>query len=219
VQVVEKCQQQDISADPNQTVQAFIDLCQRHEHNFYKFVHEVHLHDNGLFDKLMGWIEGILEFLRQGPKNGKLDMNALFQGAVSVNQLDESKAIEEINALINWQEARKRWHQDKTRQKMAAEGGAHVNAEVVPGALNFQSTDFGLDQMDLQDMNYEEQSESEDENEEDDELDPIEAERKRRAKRRDHLRRTAGEPTKPPVSEVHKLKESFLAMLRMVLAD
>ena len=124
VQVVEKCQQQDISADPNQTVQAFIDLCQRHEHNFYKFVHEVHLHDNGLFEKLMGWIEGILEFLRQGPKNGKLDMNALFQGAVSVNQLDEAKAIAEINALISWQEARKRWHQDKTRQKMAAEGGA-----------------------------------------------------------------------------------------------
>jgi hypothetical protein len=167
----------------------------------------------------MGWIEGILEFLRQGPKNGKLDMNALFQGAVSVKQLDEAKAIAEINSLIGWQEARKRWHQDKTRQKMAAEGGLNSNVEVVPGALSFQSTDFGLDQMDLQDMNYEEQSESEDENEEEDELDPISAERKRREKSRDHLRRTAGEPAKPPVSEAHKLKESFLAMLRMVLAD
>jgi hypothetical protein len=167
----------------------------------------------------MGWIEGILGFLRQGPKNGKLDMNALFQGAVSVKQLDEAKAIAEINSLIGWQEARKRWHQDKTRQKMAAEGGVYSNVEVVPGALSFQSTDFGLDQMDLQDMNYEEQSESEDENEEEDELDPISAERKRREKSRDHLRRTAGEPAKPPVSEAHKLKESFLAMLRMVLAD
>lgn len=219
MQVVEKCQQQDISADPNQTVQAFIDLCQRHEHNFYKFVHEVHLHDNGLFDKLMGWIEGILAFLRQGPKNGKLDMNALFQGAVSVNQLDEAKAIAEINALISWQEARKRWHQDKTRQKMAAEGGANANAEVIPGALSFRSTDFGLDQMDLQDINYEEESESDDEDEDEDELDPIAAERKRRAKSRDHLRRTAGEPVKPLVLEAHKLKESFLAMLRTVLAD
>lgn len=179
----------------------------------------MHLHDNGLFDKLMGWIEGILEFLRQGPKNGKLDMNALFQGALSVNQLDEAKAIAEINSLISWQEARKRWHQDKTRQKMAAEGGVNSNVEIVPGALTFQSTDFGLDQMDLQDINYEEQSESEDENEEDDELDPIAAERKRRAKSRDHLRRTAGEPAKPPVSEVHRLKEGFLAMLRTVLAD
>ncbi len=57
-QVVEKCQEQDISADPNQTVQAFIDLCARHEDNFYKFVHEVHLNDDGLFEKLMGWLEG-----------------------------------------------------------------------------------------------------------------------------------------------------------------
>ncbi len=217
--MVERCQEQDISADPNQTVQAFIDLCQRHEHNFYKFVHEVHLHDNGLFEKLMGWIEGILEFLRQGPKGGKLDMNALFSGAVSVNQIDKDKAIDEINQLISWQEARKKWHQDKTRQKMAAEGGVNANLEVIPGAVSFKSTDFGLDQMDLQDINYEEESESEDEDSEDDELDPITAERKRRAKKRDHLRRSAGEPVKPPISEVHKLKDSFLVMLRMVLAE
>ncbi|KAE8447569.1 hypothetical protein EG329_010699 [Mollisiaceae sp. DMI_Dod_QoI] len=218
IQVVEKCREQDVSADPNQTVQAFIDLCQRHEHNFYKFVHEVHTHDNGLFTQLMGWIEGILEFLRQGPKAGKLDMNALFSGAVSMSQLDKEKAIEEINSLISWQEARKKWHQDKTRQKMAAEGGLG-GVETVPGGIAFKSSDFGLDQMDLEDMSYEEEDESSDEEEEDDELDPIEAERKRRAKKQDHLRRTAGEPVKPDVGEVYKLKENFLTMLRMVLAE
>lgn len=168
----------------------------------------------------MGWIEGILEFLRQGPKAGKLDINALFLGAVSVNQLDQHKAIAEINSLISWQEARKKWHQDKTRQKMAAEGGgAGSNTEAVPGALAFQSSDFGLDAMDLQDMNYEDESESGDEDSADDELDPISAERKRRARRADHLRRSAGEPVKPQVEEVHKLKEGFLSMLRMVLSE
>lgn len=214
---MEKCREQDFSADPNQTVQAFIDLCQRHEHNFYKFVHEVHTHDNGLFTQLMGWIEGILEFLRQGPKGGKLDINALVTGAVSVNQLNKEVAINEINELITWQEARKKWHSDKTRQKMAAEGiGA---AEQVPGALAFKSADFGLDQMDLEEINYEDDDESSDEDEEDDELDPIAAERKRRAKKQDHLRRTAGEPVKPDVKEVYKLKEGFLSMLRGVLAE
>jgi hypothetical protein len=203
-------------------VQAFIDLCQRHEHNFYKFVHEVHTHDNGLFTQLMGWIEGILEFLRQGPKSGKLDMNALFSGAVSVGQLDKEKAITEIESLISWQEARKKWHQDKTRQKMAAEGtgaGGGLNIESVPGGIAFKSSDFGLNEMDLQDMNYEEEGESSGDEEEDDELDPIEAERKRRARKQDHLRRTAGEPVKPVVVEVDKLMESFLSMLRMVLAE
>lgn len=205
-------------------MQAFIDLCQRHEHNFYKFVHEVHTHDNGLFTQLMGWIEGILEFLRQGPKSGKLDMNALFTGAVSVGQLDKDKAVAEVDSLILWQEARKKWHQDKTRQKMAAEGmgdgGLSLNVEAVPGGIAFKSSDFGLNEMDLQDISYADEEEgSSDEEEEDDELDPIEAERKRRARKQDHLRRTAGEPVKPAVTEVNLLMDSFLSMLRMVLAE
>jgi len=169
-QVVERCRDQDASADPNQTVQAFIDLCQRHEHNFYKFVHEVHVHDNGLFTQLMGWVEGILEFLRHGPKNGTLDVNALFEGAVSTGSIDKEKAIDEINRLIAWQEARKKWHQDKTRQKMAAEGSAGHGSDLMPGAMSFKSSDFGLDQMDLEDMAYDDDSEEEQEAEEDDEL-------------------------------------------------
>ncbi|KAI1190964.1 hypothetical protein F5B17DRAFT_437845 [Nemania serpens] len=211
IQVVEKCREQDASADPNQTVQAFIDLCQRHEHNFYKFIHEVHTHDNGLFTQLMGWIEGILEFLRKGPAGGAVDINALFEGAVSSGQLDKAKAIEEINQLIAWQEARKKWHHDKTRQKMAAEGSAGDMGLSMGG---LQASDFGLNTMDLEDLNYDFDSDSEAEAEAEDELDPLEAERRRRAKRQDRLRRGAGEPTKPQVSEVHRLKENFLVMLR-----
>jgi hypothetical protein len=218
IQVVEKCREQDASADPNQTVQAFIDLCQRHEHHFYKFVHEVHTHDNGLFTQLMGWIEGILEFLRTGPRNGSLDVNALFEGATSSGVVDKDTAIEEVDKLIAWQEARKKWHHDKTRQKMAAEG-APGEAEALPGALAFRSSDFGLDQEDLAEMGYDDDSEEEAELEADDELDPIEAERKQRARKQDRLRRNAGEPSKPEVAEVHKLKENFLVMLRMVLAE
>ncbi|KAI1859871.1 hypothetical protein JX265_010320 [Neoarthrinium moseri] len=217
IQVVEKCREEDASADPNQTVQAFIDLCARHEHNFYKFVHEVHTHDNGLFTQLMGWIEGILEFLRHGPAGGALDVNALFEGGVASGVVDKEKAIDEINQLISWQEARKKWHHDKTRQKMAAEGNASVDAPL-PG-VHLKGSDFGLNEMDLEDMAYEDDSEEEADEEIEDEMDPIEAERRRRAKRQDRLRRSAGEPTKPAVSEVHHLKDNFLEMLRQVLAD
>lgn len=182
-------------------------------------MHEVHTHDNGLFTQLMGWIEGILEFLRKGPKNGAIDIDALFEGAVSTNAVDKDKAIKEINELIAWQEARKKWHQDKTRQKMAAEGVVGAAADI-PGAMNFSSADFGLDQADLDDMAYEEdESDDEDELEAQDEMDPIEAERRNRARKQDRLRRSAGEPLKPEVEEVHKLKDNFLVMLRMVLAE
>ncbi len=214
--VLTAAQRQDVSADPNQTVQSFIDLCARHQDNFYKFVHEVHIHDNGLFTALMGWLEGILEFLRHGPKGGKLDMNAVFQGAVDMGQIDKEKSIAEINALIRWQVERKKWHQDKTRQKMAAESSG-PNGATPPGNAAFRSSDFGLDQADLDDL--ESDDESEDEAEEDDNADPITSERKRRSKAADMLRRRAGEPVKPEITELLGMRDGFLAMLRMVLAD
>jgi hypothetical protein len=144
IAVIEKARCQDVSADPNQIVQSFIDLCARHEHNFYKFVHEVHIHDNGLFGALMAWLEDILDFLRKGPSGGRLDMNALVQGAIDLGQVDKEKCITEINELIRWQEARKKWHQDKTRQKMAAEGTGQGVAGPIPGSMAFKSSDFGL---------------------------------------------------------------------------
>ena len=217
--MVERAQRQDIAADPNETVQAFIDLCARHENNFYKFVHEVHVHDNGLFTQLMGWLEGILEFLRHGPKGGKLDMNALFQGAVDTGLIDKDKAIDEVNTLIQWQKERKRWHNNKTRQKMAAEGvnGAEDGSiDDTPGVNTFRGSDFGLHEADLQELQY--SSDESDEEEAMDELDPIAAERKRRAKRQDRLRRTAGEPVKPEVTEVVEMMPTFVVMLRQVLA-
>jgi len=145
ISVIEACQRQDVSADPNQTVQAFIDLCARHEDNFYKFVHEVHIHDNGLFEQLMGWLEGILEFLRHGPRGGgKLDMNALFQGGMDSGAVDKTKAIKEINSLIKWQTARKKWHQDKTRQKMAS---GDDSDNMMGGIGGFKTSDFGLNEV------------------------------------------------------------------------
>ncbi|PIG81061.1 PX domain protein [Aspergillus arachidicola] len=214
IQVVEKCQRQDVSADPNQTVQSFIDLCERHQASFYKFVHEVHLHDNGLFGSLMGWIEDILDFLRHGPVGGKLDMNALLHGAKDVGHIDKDKALDEINALIKWHEDRKRWHLNKTRQKMAAEGTGN---DPFP---TFKGSDFGLDEGDLEDLAISDaESDPTDELDEEDDLDPISAERRRRVKQQDQLRRTAGEPVKPEVQEILKLAEPFGVMLRMVLAE
>ncbi|KAL8987262.1 MAG: hypothetical protein Q9177_003512 [Variospora cf. flavescens] len=226
--VLDLAQRQDVSADPNQTVQSFIDLCARHQDNFYKFVHEVHVHDNGLFSQLMGWLEGILEFLRHGPKGGKLDMNALFQGAVEMHQVDKAAAVAEIDNLIRWQEERKKWHHDKTRQKMAADHHSSSSATdrpLTPGSGTFRSSDFGINEVDLADMNDEiaggdgsSGSESADEDGVEN-ADPIAAERKRRARKQDHLRRSAGEPVKPEVKQLKGMREGFLSMLRMVLAD
>lgn len=230
IKVVDAAQRQDFSADPNQTVQAFIDLCERHQDDFYKFVHEVHIHDNGLFDQLMGWLEGILEFLRHGPKGGKFDMNALFQGALDMGTINRDTAVSELNALIAWQMARKKWHQDKTRRKMAAEGTGEGTASMASrtnasgAAAGFKSSDFGLNDMDIQDLGLgpdDLSSESEDDDAMDaaEAADPIAAERRRRARLQEALRSRAGEPVKPEVSELPKMMPGFVTMLRMVLAE
>ena len=138
-----------MAADPNQTVQSFIDLCARHEEDFYRFVHEVHIHDNGLFDNLMGWLEGILQFLRNGP--GKtLDMNRLFEDAVRAGTIDEAVAKCEIDSIIKYYSDRKRWHERKTREKMAQNTATSpvANGFVIPGPEHmFKSSDFGVDEV------------------------------------------------------------------------
>ena len=146
-------------------------------------------------------------------------MNALFQGAVDVGHINKGAAIVEINALIKWQEERKKWHQDKTRQKMAADSSLPNGSTTsgAPGSTTFKSSDFGLNESDLADM---EDEDSDDEEElEDDNADPIASERKRRRKQADRLRRSAGEPVKPVVKELSGMRDGFLSMLRMVLAD
>ncbi|EMC93404.1 hypothetical protein BAUCODRAFT_75796 [Baudoinia panamericana UAMH 10762] len=239
IATIERAQRADISADPNQTVQSFIDLCERHEEDLYKFIHEVHIHDDGLFDKLMVWIEGILDFLRNGPVNrrgerGRLDLNRLFVQSVEGGVVEGEVVVREVNALIKWQMARKRWHQDKTRLKMAS-ADATSGSQQPPQqqqqqmgnlAAAFKPGDFGLHPLDLQelgggeedDVDGEDGDSSEDEEED---RDPFEAERRRRRRgtNADVLRRSAGEPVKPMVQECGKMMPGFVGMLRKVLAE
>jgi hypothetical protein len=57
------------------------------------------------------------------------------------------------------------------------------------------------------------------ESEFDGDADPIVAEQQRRSKQQERLRRSAGEPKKPVVTELGKLRPAFLESLRCVLAE
>lgn len=76
-------------------------------------------------------------------------MNALFQGAVDSGVIDKTVAIREINSLIRWQTARKKWHQDKTRQKMAS-GGGDEHSDLLGLGSAFKTSDFGLNEVSTQ---------------------------------------------------------------------
>jgi hypothetical protein len=75
--------------------------------------------------------------------------------------------------------------------------------------------------MDLEDFDDDSSIDSVSTEETDDYIvaDPIVAEQRRRTRRAERLRRSAGEPEKPPVEELNKLMPDFLVMLREVLAE
>jgi hypothetical protein len=75
--------------------------------------------------------------------------------------------------------------------------------------------------MDLADLDDDDSISSVDTEDLDDDYftDPIAAERHIREKQKERLRRTAGEPVKPPVKELYKLMDPFLDQLRKVLAE
>ncbi|KAF7355337.1 PX-domain-containing protein [Mycena sanguinolenta] len=64
--LIKTVEQSEDLEDPRRTVQAFIDLIERHEQAFYNFVHKVHSKGEGLFDSLMRWIELFLTVVREG---------------------------------------------------------------------------------------------------------------------------------------------------------
>jgi Domain of unknown function in PX-proteins (DUF3818) len=201
-------------------VQSFIDLCTRHEDKFYKFVHEVHIHDKDLlFTHLMKWIEVILSFLRNG-FSSKVDMNRLVFETPGV---DTTVALSEIDALIQWNKDRKAWNERRLRAKMAS-----AEDSTVPQG-GFSVADFGLDEdevLHLQaDISEDEEYDSEDEDSgksSSSRDDLVEMERRRRVKSRrkrsvDETSRRS-EPAKPEVVELTKLVGVFVDGLRSDLS-
>jgi hypothetical protein len=135
--------------------------------------------------------------------------------ATAAKTVDRDTAIKEINTLIKWQIKRKRWHQDKTRQKMAS---GEEQPSTIPGFNKIKPSDFGLEEEDLSDLDDDEDSYDESEDDDDEEMDGILAEQKLRA-RQARLRSGAGEPLKPKIGELQKLMPGFLDRLRLVLRD
>ncbi|KAK9476561.1 hypothetical protein V1514DRAFT_336562 [Lipomyces japonicus] len=240
IKTVEECEEPNLNTDPNFLVQKFIDLCERHQESFYKFVHEVHIHDDGLFMKLMLWIEEILRFLREGP-NGTIDMNDLVNEVTlkTSNNFDEivdrDVLINEVDSLIDWNKQRKLWREKKLRDRLR-EGdrraaGENVDDEEIDSEdideAEWKATipqllrggDFGLHDDDLDEFAVDQDvmSSDEDEIDEADLLDPIEYERRARARKHRRGGRNS-EPLKPVAVEIPKVVEAFMERLRIILS-
>ena len=121
--------------DPQQTVQIFIDLVQRHEQSFYYFVHKVHSKGEGLFSGLMRWIELFLDIVREGL--GEPISLEFILPHTGDERRDTMKEIDEV-ALHHYK--LKIAHESKLRRRFGRAGGASTggddeNARAIMGGL------------------------------------------------------------------------------------
>lgn len=146
VVVVNKAESNALASDPNQTVQEFFELCERHVPALFRFIHQIYINDDGLFREIMAWISGIMNFLRSG--NGKqLDLNAICAMGAA-NGVDVDRVHVEMNAIVEWIEARRVWREKFQQKASTKEDNIQTWQNAVPNQ-GIDSSAFGLDQVRL----------------------------------------------------------------------
>ena len=110
--------------DPQQTVQIFIDLIQRHEQSFYYFIHKVQSKGEGLFSGLMRWTERFLDVVRNGIGE-PISLEFILPHAG-----EERRAIiKEIDEVALYHYKLKVQHESKVRRRFGRAGGTDVAGE------------------------------------------------------------------------------------------
>lgn len=120
-------------SDPSSTVQAFIDLVNRHEQSFYSFVYKVHSKGQDLFDNLMKWIERFLTAIREGigasslgAEGNKIALETLLPAGGE----ERAKIMEEVDKEMRWHYLNKIAHEEKLRSRFRrAQKGAETDAD------------------------------------------------------------------------------------------
>ncbi|KAJ3508861.1 hypothetical protein NLJ89_g5523 [Agrocybe chaxingu] len=110
--------------DPHATVQAFIDLVQRHEQSFYNFVHKVHSKGEGLFDSLMHWIELFLTVVREGVGD-PVSLEFLLPHSGK----ERADIIAEVDQVALYHYKLKVLYEDKLRRRFGRAQGSEADVE------------------------------------------------------------------------------------------
>ncbi|CAO0792839.1 unnamed protein product [Mucor circinelloides] len=113
IEVIDKMDVEDVT----NTAQPFIDLVQRHEDEFYQFVHNVHAQDQSkLFDNLLGYVDKLFSFISNGIPT-KIDLDQIVAQA-GISPAEYPALKNEIDQLCVYHRKRKERHLERKRQKL-----------------------------------------------------------------------------------------------------
>lgn len=129
--------------DPHCTVQAFINLVQRHEQSFYHFVHKVHSKGERLFDGLMRWIELFLTVVRDG-----LGSQLSLEYLLPHTGVERDNILAEVDNVARHHYKLKVAYETKLRRRFRrtqANGGGDAEDEATQALVNgvVSEIDFG----------------------------------------------------------------------------
>uniref|UniRef100_A0A060T2R4 ARAD1A10582p n=1 Tax=Blastobotrys adeninivorans TaxID=409370 RepID=A0A060T2R4_BLAAD len=209
IKVVDRAEYRAAASDPNELVESFIVLCQRHQQGAYRFIHNVYVNDSaGLFSDLIGWISQIIDFLRHGTDE-RLDMVAVVTQAAQEFNVDINAVKQEMDAIVKWIEDRRNWRDASAKASSSESTDAVDWTQAVPNALG--GSDFGLDQGDLDELqdSLQDPSHEEDEGVSETFGSAIEEERKYRQRLEERVAKQALVPQRPSTKETQKLLPVF----------
>ncbi|CDR44747.1 CYFA0S15e02234g1_1 [Cyberlindnera fabianii] len=139
--------------DTSQIVDDIMKLLEKHEDSFYQFLHDVYMNDkDGIFEKLVNWINGVLKFLRHAKDinptvvSKRIDFNEMLKDE-SVNK---EEVLKEVNVIIDLVKK----HHEEYKKKIAKQQDKKFNVvEENWDAINkieiFQTSDFGINDHDI----------------------------------------------------------------------
>ncbi|KAI7884733.1 uncharacterized protein EV154DRAFT_522072 [Mucor mucedo] len=115
--------------DATNTAQPFIDLVQRHESEFYQFVHNVHAQDQSkLFDNLLGYVDNLFGFVSHGIPT-RIDVEQITSEA-GITSAEIPALKQEIDALCAYHYSRKQRHLERKRQKLMSTNDVADSEEI-----------------------------------------------------------------------------------------
>lgn len=123
----------------NNTAQPFVELVQRHEQQFYTFVHNVHANDTShLFDELLQYMDKVFSLFAHGSNTAERIDLAQVTVAAGVDSPEKQVLLKkDIEALCAYHWRRKTQHMKRRRQKLVLGGAGEAADAVEKEALDF----------------------------------------------------------------------------------
>ncbi|KAG0069990.1 hypothetical protein BGZ92_004570, partial [Podila epicladia] len=152
IKIVEQAEVNDAGKDGTgrpSTATLYLNLVRKHLPSFYKFVHQVHKQDDGIFHDLLEWIQSIITFMRTGFARARIDykteeelratvdLDAFVKANVDASQWSQLQAeAEELRVYFSEVKDRKKEHVrqmaglDRVSRSAAASGTDIAESEM-----------------------------------------------------------------------------------------